>query len=669
MITESKARALPWTHQGPEALGTRHSRGQGQSPRLASATDNVERRQRRYGPTEERLRAAAALLPALPLRDIVRHVNRLDGVAVPPCRDLSAGAVAPVLAALREVADRVLGLRPYDVQLTAAWAMLQGRVAELATGEGKTLAAALTAATAALAGRTVHVVTVNDYLAARDHAALSPFHAALGLSAGLVVHGQSPAERRAAYACDVVYASNKELAFDYLRDQIARRGAASPLHARLGRLTQPVAPESTVMRGLVFAIVDEADSVLIDEARTPLIISETTDATADHGDATAALGLVGGLCEGEDYRVDRSRRHIDLTPVGQRRVEALSRSMPSHRRGAGLSAGWGDAVSRSELVRRALTARLLFERDVHYLVRDGSVRIIDEYTGRVMADRFWNDGLQQMVEAKEGCAPSRGRAAIARITYQRFFTRYVHLCGMSGTLAEVAGELAVVYGLRVARVPTHRPCRRVHAPTLIVPDEATKWRLIAGRARGEAASGRPVLIGTRSVAASERASRLLREAGAAHALLNAAQDAGEAAVVAQAGAPGRITIATNMAGRGTDIRLGAGVAAAGGLAVILSERHDSSRIDRQLAGRGARQGEPGSFAAILSLEDALLDPLRLTRTGRAMLQAAGRWPRLGGWLFAVAQGRAQRRHRLVRREMMRFETRLSDSLCFAGRPD
>jgi len=306
---------------------------------------------------------------------------------------------------------------------------------------------------------------------------------------------------------------------------------------------------------------------------------------------------------------------------------------------------------------------------VHYLVRDGKIQIIDEYTGRIMEDRFWNDGLHQMIEAKEGCAASGHRESAARITYQRFFTRYRHLSGMSGTLAEVTRELRSVYHVGVARIPTHHRCRRHVAPTLIVATAAAKWRTIAEHATTLSAAGRPVLVGTRSVAASELASGLLRGQGVAHNLLNAAQDAAEAAIVARAGEPGCVTIATNMAGRGTDIRLDHGVSDRGGLAVILSERHDAARIDRQLAGRGARQGDKGSFTQVLSLEDALLDPLRKNPAGRLVIAAAGGHRFVARALFALMQRLAERRHRIVRRELMRFEAKLQASMSFAGRPE
>ena len=652
-------------------------------PRLSQAMPYPERHVRTIGTVEEHLRAAAARLPQ-PSQLISRiGAARVTRLAATHAGEAARAADAPMMAAavlrkqlrtgltltavarsfalIRAVAARELSMTPYNVQLKAAWSMLRGQMAELATGEGKTLAASLAAATAALAGRMVHVVTVNDYLAARDHAQLAPLYQALGLTAGVVVHGKTPAERRAAYACDIVYTSNKELVFDYLRDQMRRRSTPTVLHGRVARLDGRQAHEDAlVLRGLDFAIVDEADSVLIDEARTPLIISETMKEGSEDRACVEALDLVAQLVEGTDYRIDRSERRIDLTPAGQERVEALSATLGEH---------WGSTVVRSELVVKALTARLLFERDVHYLVRGGRVCIIDEYTGRIMPDRFWNDGLHQMVEAKEGCAATSQRASVARITYQRFFTRYRHLCGMSGTLAEVTHELRAVYGVGVARIPTHHRCRRQIESTVIAPTATAKWRTIADRAVALAAAGRPVLIGTRSVAASELASELLRGHGVGHNLLNAAQDATEAAIVARAGEAGRITIATNMAGRGTDIRLQDGVSERGGLAVILSDRHDAGRIDRQLAGRGARQGDAGSFLQVLSLEDALMDPLQVNAIGRLLLMLARTHRAVACALFTLMQRRAERRHRVVRHELMRFEARLQASLSFAGRPD
>jgi preprotein translocase subunit SecA len=651
--------------------------------RLAQAAPYPERQVRTRSIVEDWIRTGIAMLPRPPdvlQRLVARRVVRLahahadaavqwadepQQAAATLRRALRQGATPDALARsfalVRELAARQLGLRPYDEQLMAAWTMLRGRMAELATGEGKTLAASIAAATAALSGRMVHVVTVNDYLAQRDHAQLSPLYNALGLTTGLVVHGLSPTERRAAYACDIVYASNKELVFDYLRDQIARRKLSGTLHGRLARLNGRAAHDSNlVLRGLDFAIVDEADSVLIDEARTPLIISEHAEAGVEDQACVEALDLVSELVEDVDYRISRSDRRVALTTRGSDRVEALS---------ARLGSQWGSAVVRSELVVKALTARLLFLRDVHYIVRDERVCIIDEYTGRVMPDRFWNDGLHQMIEAKEGCARTGQRESVARITYQRFFARYRHLSGMSGTLAEVKRELRTVYNVGVTRIPTHTPSRRSTDRTVVVPSAARKWQVIADYSTRLAATGRPVLIGTRSVAASNVASGLLRQGGVEHSLLNAAQDAAEAGVIANAGTQGCVTIATNMAGRGTDIRLDPGVPELGGLAVVLSERHDAARIDRQLAGRGARQGDPGSIIHVLSLEDDLLDPLRTTGAGRLLLSLAQAHRSVALFLFALMQTRAERRHRLVRRELMRFEAKQQRSLSFAGRPD
>ena len=650
--------------------------------RLSPAAPYPERSLPHRSAVEEWLHGAAANLTSFSApwhRQRLQQITRLAAAqetwaaqslatGASPCaavaaelrRGLHPAALARALALARQAAIVTLGLRPYDVQVMAAAALLYGRVAEMHTGEGKTLSAALAAAVAALAGRRVHVITVNDYLAQRDGEWLTPFFARLGLHSAFVVHETKPAARRDAYAAPITYVSNKEVAFDYLRDAIRRRTAPTTTHQMLARLGGGAPVEELALRGLDFAIIDEADSVLVDEARTPLIISGDGPADAEYARAQQALALVAELVPGADYLLDRQERRVDLTKDGQRRIAAQTEA---------LGPEWGSILDRTELVRRALTAQFLFERDVHYLVRSDKVEIIDEYTGRIMADRFWNDGLQQMVEAKEGCAPSRARTSVARITYQRFFARYRHLCGMSGTLAEIASELRAVYGLDVARIPTHRPSRRIAEAPVIVPDAPAKWALIAGRAQALAQAGRPVLIGTRSVSASDRASALLHAAGMDHALLNAAQDAQEAAVVAEAGAPGRITVATNMAGRGTDIRLGHGVAERGGLAVIVSERHDAARIDRQLAGRCARQGEPGSLHVILSLEDALLDPLRLHAPGCLLLHLAATRQGLAARLFTMMQRREERRHRHVRQHLMRFETRMERAMSFAGRPD
>jgi preprotein translocase subunit SecA len=652
--------------------------------RLSPAFAFSERPRTLSTPMEDRLRHLVAGVPDLArlarrprLARVIRaasaHASWAEQAAADPLshRDalmaglrqhgMTAAAVGPAFALVRELGARILGTRAYDVQLLGAYAMLRGHLAEMATGEGKTLTAAITAAVAALSGKPVHVVTVNDYLARRDAELLGPLYAALGLRTGLVIHGKTSEERRAAYESDIVYVSNKELAFDYLRDQILRRNSPTSLHLRLDRLGGNTAPtRRLVMRGLWFAIVDEADSVLVDEARTPLIISESGKEAAQGEVAVAALSLADQSVEHDDYTIDHADQRIWLTPAGCDKLARLATP---------LGGDWESEVIREELVVRALSAQFLFRRDEHYLVRSGKVQIIDEYTGRIMPDRFWNDGLHQLIEVKEGCAPTGAKDTIARITYQRFFTRYRHLCGMSGTLAEVAHELRSVYGLTIARIPTNRPCQRRSEKTRIMADLSEKWRAIAEQTRTLADAGRPVLIGTRTVAASLQVSRALTEAGLEHELLNAEQDAREAEIVAEAGRAGRITVATNMAGRGTDIRLDPGIAERGGLAVILTERHDAGRIDRQLAGRCARQGDPGTLHPILSLEDSILNPLQRGRLGRALLRTVAhrRWIALQ--LFGRMQRRAERAHAAIRRALLRVDTQISAALSFAGRAE
>jgi len=340
------------------------------------------------------------------------------------------------------------------------------------------------------------------------------------------------------------------------------------------------------MRGLHFALVDEADSILIDEARTPLIISGTADSDIDADAVSGALQLAATLEDGVDYFLSPEERRVFLTVHGQERVTAFAE---------GRGRPWNSVITREELAREALAAIHLFHRGEQYVVADGKVQIVDEYTGRIMPDRFWSDGLHQMIEHKEGCAQSQRRTTIARITYQRFFRRYRRLAGMSGTLQPVARELWRVYRQPVVTIPTAKPIQRKHHPDIVAKTDAEKWALIVDRVKDLHERGLPVLIATRSVVASEQASAQLHAAGLPHTVLNATQDKHEAGIVAQAGESGRITVATNMAGRGTDIRLGDGVEELGGLQVIMTERHDARRIDLQLAGRAGRQGEPGSF--------------------------------------------------------------------------
>jgi preprotein translocase subunit SecA len=578
----------------------------------------------------------------------------------------SKDLVAQAFALVREVAGRTIGMRHFDVQLIGGWVLLNGMVAEMETGEGKTLTATLAACTAALAGVPVHIVTVNDYLAARDAQWMGPIYQALGLTVGTIKHGMDPEARRTAYRCDVTYCTNKEVAFDYLRDRIVLRDRPSRIRLQLERLYgEHSRVHQLVMRGLHFAIVDEADSVLIDEARTPLIISGRGKSIDEQRVYQQALGFAKELVPIEEFSIFPSEHRVELTEQGKARTADFARA------DGGL---WASTRHCEELVRQALVALHFFSRDKHYLVRDGKVQIIDEYTGRVMADRSWERGLHQLIEAKEGCEITGQIETQARISYQRFFRRYLHLAGMTGTAREVAGELWSIYRLHVVLVPTNRPLHREYLADLVYPSTEQKWEAVVKTISDMHNNGRPVLVGTRSVEASEHLGRLLSDAGLPHQVLNARQDKDEAQIIARAGEPGRITVATNMAGRGTDICLAQGVAELGGLHVVATERHDARRIDRQLFGRCGRQGDPGSCQAMVSLEDELTNVYvgrLLRRLAAAVLSSPGtfrgRWT--GKILFSRAQRSAERLHGRMRRDLLKMDEYLGDALAFSGRPE
>ncbi|HET9823425.1 MAG TPA: hypothetical protein VFQ16_16540 [Burkholderiaceae bacterium] len=591
-------------------------------------------------------------------RQVRVELRRLGFVAAP---------VARCFALVREAATRVLGKRHYETQLTAGWWLLSGTLVEMATGEGKTFAATLPACTAALAGTPVHVITVNDYLAERDAEIMGPVYRFFGLRCAAIVHGLTRAQRRGVYAGDVVYASNKELAFDYLRDRAALGDRASPLHLAVEGLRDGQArAEQVVMRGLTFAIVDEADSVFIDEARTPLILSTMTGAEGRRERCETALALAAALEVGRDFELELAQRRVRLTDEGRDRLDEMQAASD-----AATQAQFAGPRERDENVVRALSALHLYHRDEQYVVIDGKVQIVDASTGRVMPDRAWERGLHQMIEAKEGLTLTGQRETIARITYQRLFRRYLRLAGMTGTATEVAAEIGRTYGLAVRRVPLHKPSRRRMGGVRCYATQSEKWRAVVESVRQVAMEQRrPVLIGTRTVRASEELSAALSEQGLEHVVLNAKQDREEAGIVARAGEAGRITVATNMAGRGTDIELGHGVAQRGGLHVILTEYNESRRIDRQLYGRSARQGDPGSGEAIVALDDELFT---------AQVPGLAVWlaRRLGtrGTLSAfevsllrwLAQGRAEWRNRDSREATLKQDRRLAQVLAFSGR--
>jgi preprotein translocase subunit SecA len=586
------------------------------------------------------------------------HAARLVGAALRRDQSWPAVLVARSFAVIREVASRRLGQRHHDVQIIGGYALLRGMIAEMGTGEGKTLAATLAAGTAALAGVPVHVITVNSYLAARDAEALTPLYEFLGLRVGIVTEGITPPKRAAAYRCDVTYCTNKDVAFDYMRDRLRlgrRLGNLRRKAARLGAGSATL--EAALLRGLPFAIVDEADSVLVDEARTPLILSGSTGIEREAAVFDQALELARPLRDGRDYLFVPNERRVQLLERGRKALEAAE----------SLGTPWDEVAERERLIMHALTALHVMQRDEHYLVREGKAEIIDEYTGRILPDRTWTEGLQEMIERKEGLALSERRATQARMTYQRFFRRYGRLAGMTGTAREVVEEFWRVYRLPVATIPPNRPSRRRVLPAVGHRDGAAKWRAIIAEVAEIHGRDAPVLIGTRTVAESARASAELTAAGLDHVVLNAAQNASEAEIVAKAGRSGAITVATNMAGRGTDIRPDAAALAQGGLFVFVSELHEAARIDRQLEGRSARQGEPGEVRIHVSLDDAIV-----ARHFPPLLVAAARslGPRLGSRGIAaiarLAQYRAERLHARMRRELLKSDEWVGDATAFAG---
>lgn len=565
-----------------------------------------------------------------------------------------SAAIEDAFALVREAGARCLGKRLYRVQIMAALALFEGRLVEMATGEGKTLSATPAAVVAALMGMPVHVVTVNDYLAARDASETEPVYHFFGLTVGVIDSEQDPAERRKVYACDVTYVSNNNMTFDYLRDRIGLRGRRGRARRRTGVLTGGAGPGDLLLRGLGFAIVDEADSVFVDEARTPLILSATADDAEAAQLYASALDVARRMREPVHFRIDRMNRHIVLEEEGK--AFAADWCAP-------LGRIWRVRRAREELIQQALSALYLFEKGRDYLILEDAVQIVDEYTGRVMPDRSWQGGLHQMIEAKEGVEVTGRKETLARITYQRFFRRYLRLSGMTGTGMELAGEFRDTFNLRTVRVPRNRRLRRRHLGTRMCRTDERKWDRVADRVAALHAQGLPVLVGTRSVEASDRASAALVARGLDHAVLNARQDAEEADIISRAGQRGAITVATNIAGRGTDIALGDGVEDLGGLHVILTEFHESSRIDRQLYGRTGRQGARGVTQAIVSLEDELFSrfaPLLLR-----VVRVLPVWP-LTGLLRVVAQRRAEAEHATTRREQTEMDRKLERSLAFTG---
>ena len=571
------------------------------------------------------------------------------------CDGFADDALIQAFAVVAVACRRMLGVDIYDTQLFAARIMLDGCLAEMATGEGKTLVAGVAAASAALAGLPVHVVTANDYLVERDAAALRALYQSLGLSVGCVTQVMAVPARRIAYACDITYCTAKELVFDYLRDGVAAP-QRSALEQRAAELSGAPASQR-LLRGLCMAIVDEADSILIDEARVPLVLSQTV-ADTTRETVLRAWQLSAALAAEQHFRADLQTRSTLLTPAGRAQLLALS---------AANGFQWLNTRHCEDTVTQALTARHVLRRGHDYVVEAGRIHIVDETTGRKAPGRAWSQGLHQLVEIKEACVPSAPVMTLAQMTYQRFFPRYFRLCGTSGTLMESRHELQRIYELPVVKVPLRLPDQRRVMPAQIYADGGALWPAVVAGVREIHAQGRPVLVGTDSVADSETLSRLLRAAGLPHALLNASQDRFEADVIAAAGAPGAITVATNMAGRGTDILLSGASREAGGLHVICCQQNASRRIDRQLMGRCARQGDPGSVQRFISLSG----PLLVQNTTAKVLRNINKnkylqllW--LAPAVLRQAQRAAERRHRIERGMLLRQDQRMNDWFAFSG---
>ncbi len=574
------------------------------------------------------------------------------------------GLELEALAAIREVSDRQVGLRPFVVQLAGALALHRGWLAEMATGEGKTLTAGLAAVLAGWTKRPCHVVTVNDYLVRRDEEWIKPIYQFCGVSVGYVTAAMNPDERRREYSCDVTYTTSKEVLADFLRDRLQLGSLTDPTRRLVRSMMSSQRQRDTlVMRGLDTAIVDEADSILIDEAVTPLIISAPHKNEQLRQASVVANEIVSVLEPNTDYELDSRYREVNLTPRG---VEKLAERCSSY---GGL---WRGQDRRADMIRQALLAREFFQRGKQYVVDNGKVVIVDEFTGRPMPQRSWRQGLHQAVETKEGLEPSDPTETIARLSFQRFFRLYRRLSGMTGTGREASEEFWQIYKLPVLRIPTNRPCIRTQWPDRVFNDEESKFKAVVDEVDRLHKIGRPVLIGTRNVAASERLSAMLNERGLEHRLLNATRLQEEANIVALAGQKNQITIATNMAGRGTDIKLGSGVEELGGLHVIATERHESGRVDRQLFGRSGRQGDSGSAQAFVSMQDELL---RRYLPPVVQKQAAGfvekKLPahaRAASAAFHLAQRNAQKIAYKQRTAVLKMDDWLDEALSFAGAP-
>jgi len=557
-------------------------------------------------------------------------------------------------ALVREAGRRTLNMRHFDVQLIGGIALFNRSIVEMQTGEGKTLVATLPLYLRALIGKGCHLSTVNDYLAKRDAEWMGPIYRALGLTVGVIQGQMKQADKHKAYDADITYGTATEFGFDFLRDRLLLRRIREGQNDLLGGMLHTAGAEQNerpVQRDPYFALVDEADSILIDEARTPMIISAlpTEEEKLEVQCYKWASKNVAEFVEDDDYEYDHDKRTVELNRTGRQKCRVLPK--PDSLATVGM-------VNIYQFVERAILVDKEYHRDQQYIVREDEVVIVDEYTGRLSEGRKWREGIHQAVEAKEGVSITIGTGQAARITVQDFFLRYEHLAGMTGTAMVSARELRRIYKSHVMAIPTNRPSIRQGAPAKCYGTSSEKWDAVVNEVHQLYQQGRPVLIGTRSIDKSELLSMMLQARGVPHQVLNANHIAEEAEIVAEAGQRARVTVSTNMAGRGTDIKLGAGVAELGGLHVICTEMHDSGRVDRQLIGRCARQGDPGTFRQYMSLDDELLltgyGPDKYHKwkdRGETMHGEVNRFVKL----FRRAQHKLERKHFRQRRTLMHME--------------
>ncbi len=567
-------------------------------------------------------------------------------------------------ALITEVASRTLGMRPYEVQILAAIALSHGYLAEMATGEGKSLTACFPAILAAWQTKPCHIITVNDYLAERDTEELAPLYQFCDISVDWIGSKMNLSARQKGYAADVVYITSKELLADFLRDQLQLKGCQNTEQQRLRQANDPSSfpMGALVMRGIDTAIIDEADSVLIDEAITPLLISQPQKNVSFQNTIIETQKFAEALTTDIDYRVDSRYREINLTETGKKTISQKAGSLPGI---------FQNEQRCKELVLTCLLAKEFYRRDDNYVVTDNKVLIVDEFSGRMMPGRSWRQGLHQAIEARENLPLSNPNETLARLSFQNFFRMFQNLCGLTGTAQEVATEFWDIYQLSVVSIPTHRSCQRKTLKKQYYLGQEKKWQAICAEIACCQASGQPVLVGTRSLAASNILAEMLTSQAIPFQLLNALNHKKEAEVIASAGQLGKVTIATNMAGRGADIKLDKKVIHLGGLHVILSEHHESKRIDRQLLGRCARQGNPGSVRNYASLEDDLLQKYGSKLLVKILSDGISTQKKRG-WLFNKLINQAQKSSQKIaykqRLNILEVDTQLENLLSFAPSP-